>query len=160
MQVQAEMFRACRIATGDWLMRFARPLRYLLPLAVVGVYWLAMFVGTHIPSYQPPGPGGFDKIEHASAYCGLAIMLSVAVAIVWRTGAAALLAVFAIGAIYGAMDELSQLFVIGRSCDILDWFADLTGLAAGITLFSFAHWAWRSWRDRRKNLDADALPNR
>lgn len=141
-------------------MSFARPLRYLLPLAVVGVYWLAMFVGTHLPSYQPEGPGGFDKLEHASAYFGLAIVLSIALALAGRTGIVSLLVVFAIGALYGALDELSQLFVPGRSCDLLDWFADVTGLAVGVTLFFFAHRAWRSWRDRGKNLDTGALPSR
>ncbi|MFH1075008.1 MAG: VanZ family protein, partial [Candidatus Firestonebacteria bacterium] len=32
-----------------------------------------------------------------------------------------------LAAIYGMLDEYHQYFVPGRSLDILDWFADLTG---------------------------------
>lgn len=36
-----------------------------------------------------------------------------------------------IGAIYGMTDELHQMFVPGRSPDVLDWLADVFGLFVG-----------------------------
>jgi len=38
------------------------------------------------------------------------------------------------GGIYAASDEIHQYFVPGRSCDFLDWLADILGLALGITI--------------------------
>ena len=32
-----------------------------------------------------------------------------------------------------SLEELSQIFIVSRHCDILDWLADLIGLAAGQT---------------------------
>lgn len=36
--------------------------------------------------------------------------------------------------VYGAVDELHQLFVFGRSCDFLDWVADFLGGVFGLLL--------------------------
>jgi VanZ family protein len=34
--------------------------------------------------------------------------------------------------LYGALDEIHQLFVPGRSCDIYDWLADVAGVILAI----------------------------
>ncbi len=34
--------------------------------------------------------------------------------------------------LYGALDEVHQLFVPGRSCDIYDWLADVAGVILAI----------------------------
>jgi VanZ family protein len=46
---------------------------------------------------------------------------------------------------YGALDELSQLIpIVHRSCDLLDWIADMTGAAVGLAVFaSLAQFARR-----------------
>lgn len=36
--------------------------------------------------------------------------------------------------VYGAVDELHQLFVFGRSCELLDWAADFLGGIFGLLL--------------------------
>jgi VanZ family protein len=36
--------------------------------------------------------------------------------------------------LYGAFDEISQT-PFGRSCDGLDWLADIVGIIAGLTLY-------------------------
>lgn len=37
---------------------------------------------------------------------------------------------------YGVTDELHQLIVPGRSCDIMDFFADCAGSIAGVTMYA------------------------
>ncbi len=39
-----------------------------------------------------------------------------------------------LGALYGATDELHQVFVAGRTPDPTDWLADITGLLLGYGL--------------------------
>jgi VanZ family protein len=89
---------------------------------------------------QPPAlPAGVsDKSVHAILYAGFALVLLRALAAgVWeRVSTAAAGGAVALAAFYGATDELHQLFVPGRTCDVHDWLADLTGaaIAAGCVL--------------------------
>jgi VanZ family protein len=41
-----------------------------------------------------------------------------------------------IGFFYGAIDELHQLYVGGRSASIYDWFADFIGSSIGVCIFN------------------------
>jgi VanZ family protein len=81
-----------------------------------------------------------DKTGHFVAYGGLALLSVRAVAgglpsqVTWRIALLAL----AIAGGYGVFDEVHQLFVPGRSGDIADWFADVTGAVIGIG----ACWLW------------------
>ena len=81
-----------------------------------------------------------DKTGHMVAYAGLAILAVRALGgglpcrVVWRVAWLAL----AIAAAYGIFDELHQLLVPGRSGDILDWYADVSGAAIGIGVC----WLW------------------
>jgi VanZ family protein len=81
-----------------------------------------------------------DKTGHFVAYAGLALLCVRAVGgglprrVVLRVAALAL----AIAAAYGAFDELHQWFVPGRSADILDWCADVSGALIGIGVC----WLW------------------
>jgi VanZ family protein len=99
-------------------------------------YWLAIFVGTHIPRV-PQGlklPGG-DKGQHLVAYAGLAFLIafrqSFGNSLGWKRAAA----VFFVVALYGAFDEVSQI-PVGRDADVYDWFADLAGAVIGLTLLA------------------------
>ena len=49
------------------------------------------------------------------------------------------LALVVLGALYGASDEFHQSFVPGREVSILDWAADLCGVAAGLRQIGRAH---------------------
>jgi VanZ family protein len=89
----------------------------------------------------PPMPQEVsDKTAHVVAYIGLAILAVRAVGgglpcrVVLRV---ALLALAVAGG-YGIFDEVHQLFVTGRSGDIVDWFADVAGTGIGIA----ACWLW------------------
>ena len=77
-------------------------------------------------------PGGLsDKTGHFLGYGLLAALVLRALAggrlrgVTWKR---AVLAV-ALCSLYGASDELHQLFVRGRSSDVLDWAADSLGAA-------------------------------
>jgi VanZ family protein len=81
-----------------------------------------------------------DKTGHFAAYAGLALLCVRAVGgglpcrVVLRVAVLAL----AIAAAHGIFDELHQWFVPGRSADIRDWFADVSGALIGIGLC----WLW------------------
>ncbi len=119
-----------------------RWLGYLLPAAVV--YWVAMFVGTHLPQIELPGGSviiSVDKMLHFSGYFGLAFLLSLQVVSsaasrgkpemhALRTRGFFVLLVIAA---YGMFDEWTQLLV-GRSCEMLDWLADILGAATGMLI--------------------------
>lgn len=81
-----------------------------------------------------------DKSGHFAAYAGLAILAVRAVGggLPCRVGVRVAVLAFAIAGGYGASDEIHQYFVPGRSADIADWYADLTGAAVGIGV----GWLW------------------
>ena len=78
-----------------------------------------------------------DKTEHIVAYGLLtgAIHLSL-----WPRRWSLLktaIVVLVIIMVYGALDEITQP-IFGRSCDILDWLADVSGCAIALTVMSLA----------------------
>ena len=102
---------------------------YLLMLAGWVALTLTLTSIPH-PKFGPSFPGA-DKLVHFCFY-GVAGFLFV----LWRretgTGAAAaviLAALFA--ALLGAVDEVHQQWIPGRSMDLLDWAADFAGGTAG-----------------------------
>lgn len=99
------------------------------------IYWSLLFMGTTLPAPDVPSFGVGDKIKHLGAFFGLAVLLSFSfhyqnknllLKKYFLTGAL-LIAIF-----YGFLDELHQRFIPGRSSELLDWFADSLGAAAGI----------------------------
>jgi VanZ family protein len=102
-------------------------------MIVLGLYWLALFLGTHVPVSLKTGPGG-DKVLHFLAYTGLAFLMALVIGghrPTWRAFALVLVATLA----YGGFDEFSQLLV-GRHCDVWDFVADFLGTLLGL----FAYW--------------------
>lgn len=105
-------------------------------------YWLALFVGTHLPpTFRGLPPQDTDKWVHFAAYAGLAFLLAMA----WQHSTGMLnrrhlrFAWLAIGA-FAAIDEITQL-VVGRSASVNDWLADAAGAALGLVIF----WMWQRW---------------
>ena len=77
------------------------------------------------PLDQPPlAPRGSDKLVHLVAFAALSFPLS-------RTSRFGLLPVFVGACSFGAIIELVQPFY-NRNADILDWAADVLGVALGI----------------------------
>ena len=80
-----------------------------------------------------PGPElpGFDKVAHFGAYAVLAWLLAFAA----ERSRLPLAVAVVLGLLYGASDEIHQMFVPGRSPDVLDWFADAAGIAAATFVY-------------------------
>jgi len=122
-----------------------RRTRVLLALALVAaVYWLAMFVGTHVPISSGPtnDPYSLDKLVHAAAFAGLSFLLA---AVGWVRGFQPwklYTSVFVILAVYGMFDEASQALVRRREADLFDWLADLIGTLLGLSAFAFTRQLW------------------
>lgn len=90
---------------------------------------------------EAPLPQGVsDKTGHITAYFGLAILAVRAIGggLPCRVIVPIALTAFAITAGYGLSDEFHQWFVPGRSADLADWYADMTGAVIGIG----ACWLW------------------
>ncbi len=107
----------------------------IVSLGTLGVYWLAIFVGTHLP-LGGRGLGMInDKLLHFGAYAGLAFLLAAALATL-RVRHGTLLLPLTVAAAYGCVDELSQMAVPGRHAEVADWAADVFGAGAGVLTFS------------------------
>ncbi|MHC4572290.1 MAG: VanZ family protein [Planctomycetota bacterium] len=113
--------------------------RQKLTIILLLVYWPAIFILAHIPIPQWVYKAKVsDKSLHFLAYLILTFLLWFAISpnrkVNWRK--AAVWWVLLVVVWYGVVDELLQAYV-GRSCDVMDFFANLVGTFAGLILFSF-----------------------
>jgi VanZ family protein len=105
-----------------------------LPLTL---YWLLILTLTSLPGQDMPDIKINDKIEHFIAFGGLGFLLHLSLRIQNRFSFIKkfpYLFAFIFVSLYGALDELHQLFIPGRSCDINDWIADSIGAIIGISV--------------------------
>lgn len=84
------------------------------------------------PKTLEPALPELDKLAHFSVYCVLAVLT-------WRALTAprtrsALISAFAAIAVFGALDELHQLYVPFRDASVFDWSADLLGALIGLRI--------------------------
>jgi VanZ family protein len=98
----------------------------------------AIFYASSLPS--PPIPEDTDKQFHSMAYFFFAVVVVRAVAggLPRRIGVRTAVTATAIAAAYAVSDELHQMFVPGRSAEVLDLLADVIGVGLG----TVACWAW------------------
>jgi VanZ family protein len=112
--------------------------KYLVYLPLI-LYWLLILTLTSLPGVDVPNIHLNDKIEHLLAYGGLGFLLNLSLRIQNKFTIVkkypAWFSVLIVSA-YGALDELHQLFIPGRSCDILDWTADTVGVIIGVTIMT------------------------
>ncbi len=106
---------------------------------------LAMFIGTHIPAEIVPGFSYSDKLLHASAFMSLTLSLLIS----WELSVGVLqpqhyFAVWLFCTLYGAFDEITQI-PVGRSCDGLDWLADIGGILVGLILYRLVRPLFSRW---------------
>ncbi len=114
-------------------------LRKKLTLFLLLFYWAGIFILAHIPIPKLVYKAQVsDKAIHFLAYLILAFLFWFAMnpgrKVNWRK--ASVWFVFLITAGYAVIDELLQGYV-GRSCDAMDFAADLIGAFTGLILFSF-----------------------
>ena len=92
-----------------------------------------------IPGRDLPAVSGVDKLAHLALYGVLgALSTNAVVPPSQRPGARVLGAVILGVSMFGAMDELHQAFVPGRTPDVRDWLADTAGAAAASMLTAVA----------------------
>lgn len=111
--------------------RLAGPLRLVLV-----VYWLGLFTASHIP--RTPDVlsfAGGDKIMHFSSYALLAMLCALDRQLRGTLTGSTLPRIAAVLALYGVVDELLQYPIDGRTCDPLDWVADILGISVGLSVF-------------------------
>lgn len=103
---------------------------------LLACYWIALFVGTHTPRAVPlPEVRNADKVAHLVAYFGLAMLCALYAALRWGTRRGHALKIAGILAVYAALDELLQI-PVGRTCDVMDWLADMTGTLVALSMFA------------------------
>ena len=120
----------------EYLEKHKKKLVYI-PLII---YWIILLIATSLPGKDMPDLPVSDKIEHFSAYCILTIFLTFTVLLQNKYNILkkhAFIFTWVLVAIYGALDELHQLFIPGRDCDILDWTADASAALFGVLLVFF-----------------------
>ena len=91
-------------------------------------------------SQVPVGPDVSDKLLHALAYFGLAIVVVRALCrgLPARVRSTTAIGAWVVAAGYGVTDEMHQMFVPGRISSFDDVVADAVGACAGVVLC----WAW------------------
>jgi VanZ family protein len=103
---------------------------------LLAAYWLAIFVGTHLPSIISVAPDVNDKSKHFIAFFFLGVLMC------YVTNSPRWFRRFAtiglVGMLYAAIDELTQYFVPGRHPDPMDFLADSAGLWTGISVYLLA----------------------
>jgi VanZ family protein len=100
-------------------------------------YWILLFTLTTLPSQSIPAVGVNDKLEHMLAYFGLSFLLYLTLLFQKKSimlKKYAMLFTLLIVVFYGVLDEVHQLLIPGRSCELLDFLADMLGGILGIVL--------------------------
>lgn len=114
--------------------------RQKLIIIALLIYWPAIFIFAHIPVPELVRTAGVsDKILHFIAYLFLVFLLWCAISpdmkVNWSRAAAWWVLMVTVW--YGVVDEVLQGFVVGRNCDVMDFFVDLAGVTTGLILFTF-----------------------
>jgi len=124
-------------------------LRYLRLWVAMSVVLVGVIVYASLaPGLAVPAPDGFDKVEHFTAYFGLALWFTGLYprARYWRVVVGLLALGLAVEIAQGAMQ-------LGRSAEVLDMAANAAGVGAGLLLALglTGGWAQRveSWLNRR-----------
>ncbi len=118
--------------------------RQKLILISLVIYWPTLFVLAHIPIPKIVREAGVsDKSLHFIAYLILVFLFWFVISpdrkVSWRRATAWW--VFFGAVCYGVIDELLQGVVAGRSCDAVDFLADLAGVLTGLIIFAvFTFW--------------------
>lgn len=105
---------------------------YVLPIFLWAGTIFALSAQSKLPTVRV---SHFDKLMHAFVYAVLGLLLTRAYRGYGFSAKAALFAGLLTAALYGASDEVHQMFTPGRSPDVRDWIADAVGAAIGAGSF-------------------------
>ncbi len=110
---------------------FKKNLFVRLPLII---HWITILILTSLPSDSLPTVGLSDKWQHFLAYFVLSFFLFYNLEIQKKylhLRNYALISTIIICSVYGAVDEIHQLFIPGRAAEFIDWIANFLGTLAG-----------------------------
>ena len=109
--------------------------RWWPPLLWAACILLATWMpGAKLPRFNVP-PGS-DKVVHFAFFAVLGFLTLLALRA--RGGLRMVIVVLIAIAAFGAFDEFVQKFIPGRSMELLDWVADVSGAATGLALATLA----------------------
>lgn len=119
------------------MLEYLRKNKIYLVYLPLGVYWIALFIATSIPTEYIPSVGVSDKLNHFFAYMVLSVLLHLTFIFqeklpLLREYPASF--TLLIGCVYGIVDELHQMLIPGRHAELLDWIADFFGVIAGVLI--------------------------
>lgn len=121
---------------------------FLPPLLWAGlIFWNSSQSDITVPVALFPHT---DKLIHGGVYFILAwlIIRALLIYLPKKTFCTHAIITTVLGLVYGASDEWHQFFVPGRSCDILDWFADAAGILLAVFIF---YWFQKKVQKQNKN---------
>jgi VanZ family protein len=122
-----------------------------LATIVLVVYWIALFTGTHMPSPPRLGVRINDKIQHFTAFFGLATLLYWVVPA--RHNVLRKIAIVLVVAItYAAFDEWSQRFSPRRTVDVRDFFTNVSGIMTATLVYVVSRAIWLRFRRPRPSI--------
>lgn len=90
------------------------------------------------------------KAAHASEYAVLGFLLAGGLADDTKKRLYCIGFPWIVGTLYAASDELHQMFVPGRSCQVTDIMIDSSGVFLGVLVGQLI-WVYRIWARRKKN---------
>lgn len=123
---------------------------------ILGVYWLAIFIATHLPSQSMPVVAS-DKLAHLVAFSGLGFLLTWAVSRTGRSVRWQAFRVLTIALVYASIDEWSQRFVAGRQPDLEDVLADVLGAGVGLIGFYLIRSLYRTICQRQPEIGEKSM---
>lgn len=103
--------------------------RHIRLIAIL--YWIVIFIGTHIPAERVPDLPASDKTIHLLMFAGLGTVLYLALYLSNPARRFILLPILVIGCTYAVLDEVTQPF-FRRYCDGRDMLADIAGLCLAL----------------------------
>jgi VanZ family protein len=101
---------------------------------LLAVYWLAIFIATHLPKVGLPNITNIDKVLHFGVFSILAFLMAWAIPTQMRRPRWNVLVAAVVCVSYAAIDEFSQI-PVGRQADVMDWLADVAGVTFGLTVY-------------------------
>ena len=116
-----------------------------LTLVILYVYWLTIFVLSHIPrDYVPSGWTVSGKLHHLVAYFVLTLLVFINAELIGRASLRSKKTWLMIGVViaYGALDEFLQVFIPGRHGSHLDWAVDVVACLLCVGLLLLAQRLW------------------
>lgn len=122
-----------------------------LATVVLVIYWIGLFTGTHMPSPPSLGIRVGDKVQHFSAFFGLATLLYWVVP-ARRNVLRKIGIVLVVAITYAAFDEWTQRFSPRRTVDIRDFFTNVSGIMTATLVYVLSRAIWLRFRRYRTSV--------